>query len=167
VESSAWPAGFPKPPFDDPVQPVTGTTFEEWANNLYGTQGWPTQSEGTYDAGGQCVASVPEGDTFQAVIVGGPNQPVDCVSYVAVGGNLAGDVDVAVYPLVKGVQNYQGWNGSAWADGPAANSGGYYWYRMHVRWQPPYEDKILMMFAKSYRARYPLGTFTLWAFTAA
>lgn len=162
----AWPGPvFPEPSY--PMTPVVATTNAEWASRLFGLDGWdlrpPTQG-GSLDVATGAVQSGGDSSTLLAVTAMGASGAVDVVSYVCVGGAGAADVDVAVYPAsTAGATKYQGWNGTAFADGPAIPIAGHYWYRLSLRWAPPFEDPTSVFYAKTYRTHTP-QPFTLWAY---
>lgn len=168
------PPAFPRPPFDlvqYPIVPITANSGAEWALKLLGAPRWtvnPSQG-GFFNSTEQAMQSVNPSSTsgLLTVLVSGPSDPIDVTSYIAVGGPGAAEVDVAIYPQsMTGTYKYQGWHGSGWADGPAINTNGVYWYRLVARWAPPFADPNAVFYAKTYRHRdsHPAQAFKIWAF---
>ncbi len=174
-KESVFPSSFPRPPFDMnqyPLIPITATSGAEWAVKLLGASHWTLSPElgGQFNDREQCMESVDPANTrgLLTVLVSGPSERIDCVSYVAVGGPGAPQVDVAIYPQSDaGNTKYQGWNGSGWADAPAINTDGVYWYRLVARWAPPFGDPNAVFYAKTYRhhsSNGPAQPFKIWAY---
>lgn len=162
------PPPVPVPPFlhQYPLEAITASSVQEWAQKLLGASGWPQSVEGTFNVSQQCMDSGFESAGLLAVLVSGRTTAIDCTSYIAVGGLGAGVVDVAIYPKSQsGLARYQGWNGTAWVNAPAANIGGYYWYRLVVQWSSPFHDPNAVFYAKTYRNHSVLTMpFKIWAF---
>jgi hypothetical protein len=165
----------PVPPFPAaayPMQAVTGTDSTGWAVNLLGNNSWSVHpSQGTFDPAQGCMNSQEEFEGLQTVMASGPTQMLSCISYVAVSGPGAGEVDVAVYPAtVSGATKFEGWQGTDFADGPAVAVNGIYWYRLHVEWDSPADDPSQdlssVLYAKTYRHQGGghAQPFQLWAF---
>lgn len=167
---------FPTPPFSTekyPLEPVSALTGNEWAIRILGNPTWTLNQEtqGKFIEEEQCVESIEEFEGLQTVLVGGSTKELFCVSYICLSGDGATDVDIAVYPsTLDNATKYLGWNGSEFADDPAVEVNGYYWYRLEVHWASkftsPNQDPNSVFYAKTYR--YSGGghapAFKLWAF---
>jgi hypothetical protein len=167
---------FPTPPFaasQYPMTPVTASTGAEWAVNVLDNNAWKLNEsvQGRFDASDGGVDSIEEFHGLETVMAAGPTTACDCVSYVCVTGPGAQEVDVAVYPPTSaGATKYLGWKGDHFAEGPAININGAFWYRLKVQWESPDDNPNLdpnsVLYAKTYRHQSAdeAQSFKLWAF---
>ena len=107
---------------------------------------------GTFNVKGQYVDSINYLTVVQQVGFFGPKRAVNCVSYICVSGDGAWTVDVGFLnsdskdQSFAALDKYQGWNGSAFVDGPAVPrtvaGEDYYWYRRDVHWKDDPSVKV-------------------------
>lgn len=149
-------------PFEANLEIVTGESGEEWADNVFGIPD-STISYGTFNPNLQCMKS--EFDGLQWIFTEADLlSPIDVVSYVALKGEGDPMADVYIYSPSKSRQDYQGWDGNSWVNGPAVNVNGYYWYRLHVQDSPSDSSVTFQFYAINTQSEGTDNTFRLWAF---
>ena len=86
------------------------------------------------------------------------------ISTICVDGPGAAAVDVALHPEVRpGQPPYLGWNGQAFAPGPAVGGSWRYRYRSTVEYERPVKDMTQTFYAKTYRSPRNPQPFRIWA----
>nr|MDT0661589.1 hypothetical protein [Micromonospora sp. DSM 115978] len=146
------------------MEPILTDSGTGWAEQLLGIGGWALQpGGGVYDQADGSVSS--SGESLPSVVARGPAHHLSCVSYVCVGGPGAAAVDVRIYPESRSSgERYAGWTGSTFAEGPAIEVDGGYWYRLPVHWDDPFPDPTGVFYAKATRAAGAPKPFKIWAF---
>jgi len=159
VEAQGGPDVMPTPPypFQDRVTAILTDTAEAWARSVLSLYKPSTSIQGHFDATKRSMTSVQEA-SLQSVVIEWADSAADVVSIIAVVGGGAAVVDIKIYTPDQPPLEYQGWNGTTWADGPATAQNDVYWYRARV-------TRAQTLYAKTYR-QGEVGTlpFTLYAY---
>ena len=153
----------PSPPFPFPevVTLVQAATPEGWGQAMLGADAPPhPEMGGTFDAATASMTSVVSTGLQSIVMKWEQGTAASAISILALVGSSAS----LVTPAISGNDQrskYQGWDGTAWVDGPAVECKGVHWYRCVV-------TALGTFFAKTYRqSTTGVAPFTIHAFVAA
>jgi hypothetical protein len=156
-------------PFPDIVTAVVAESAQDWAGKVLGINRAPTELVGCYENKNKTMMSAlvmsdeAEEKWYQTLLARWEDSPsVGRLSILAVMGPAASTTEPQI-ESPAGTQRYQGWNGSAWVDGPAAPQNGIYWYRCMVTHASALHVRSLRQteaFADSYVIHAYLGAAT-------